>query len=67
MIKLAINGMTCEHCVKAVNEALAEVPGVEKVVDVDLERGEARVEGNVDTIQLIAAVEEEGYEAKVAQ
>ena len=66
MTKLNIQGMSCGHCVKAVNEALAEVPGVEKVVAVSLERGEAKVEGNADVGALIAAVEEEGYEAQAA-
>ncbi len=67
MIRLDITGMTCQHCVKAVNEALAGVPGVEKVVEVNLERGEATVEGHPDADHLIAAVAEEGYEAVVAQ
>lgn len=66
MIELKISGMTCGHCVKAVTEALAEVPGVEHVVEVSLERGVARVEGDADSGKLIAAVEEEGYEATVA-
>ena len=67
MIKLNITGMTCQHCVKAVNEALAGVPGVEKVVEVDLERGQATLEGRPDIDRLIAAVAEEGYEAVVAR
>lgn len=66
MIKLNITGMTCEHCVKAVTEALAGVPGVEKVVEVNLERGEATLEGHPDLDRLMAAVAEEGYEAAVA-
>ncbi len=66
MIKLNIAGMTCQHCVKAVREALGGVPGVERVVEVNLERGEATVEGQPDPKRLIEAVTEEGYEAKVA-
>ncbi len=66
MIKMKITGMTCQHCVKAVNEALAEVPGVEKVLDVNLERGEAAVEGTPETARLLAAIAEEGYEAEIA-
>jgi len=66
MIELSIQGMTCGHCVKAVTEALSEVPGVDRVVEVSLERGSAQVEGNADTSKLIAAIEEEGYEAAVA-
>ena len=65
MIELKITGMTCGHCVKAVTEALAEVPGVEKVVDVNLEQGTARIEGTADNRKLVEAVEEEGYEAAV--
>ncbi len=66
MIKLNVTGMTCGHCEKAVEKALGEVPGVEKVVKVSRESEEAVVEGNADTAALIAAIEEEGYEAKVA-
>jgi len=67
MIKLNITGMTCQHCVKSVREALADVPGVDRVVDVSLDKGEATVEGSPDTARLIEAVSEEGYAAKVAQ
>ena len=66
MTKLKIEGMSCQHCVKAVNEALTEVEGVDRVVRVDLDSGEAEVEGNADTAALIAAIEEEGYEARAA-
>jgi len=66
MTTLKIEGMSCQHCVKAVEQALAGVNGVERVVDVDLDAGEARVEGNADTASLIAAVEDEGYTASAA-
>ncbi|HGY09640.1 MAG TPA: copper chaperone [Oceanithermus profundus] len=64
MIKLKVEGMTCEHCVMAVKKALARVSGVEEVVEVSLERGEARVRGQADPAQLVAAIEEEGYRAQ---
>jgi len=64
--KLIIHGMSCGHCVDAVREALSKVRGVDKVVDVDLERAEAIVEGQTDTDQLVAAVAEAGYQGKVA-
>ena len=66
MIRLQIEGMSCGHCVSAVQEALAEVSGVERVTSVDLEAGEAAVEGRADTQALIAAVEEAGYTARAA-
>ncbi|MBH02632.1 MAG: heavy metal-binding protein [Xanthomonadales bacterium] len=66
MTKLKIDGMSCPHCVKAVDAALSDVPGVDRVVAVRLDEGEAEVEGSADTNALIAAVAEEGYEARVA-
>jgi copper chaperone len=65
-IELNVTGMTCDHCVHAVTTALEEVPGVTGAV-VSLERKAATVTGDgVDPARLIAAVEEEGYEAAVA-
>ncbi|WP_111747161.1 CopZ family metallochaperone [Salinisphaera orenii] len=66
MTKLKIEGMSCQHCVKAVDTALSDVPGVDRVVAVRLDEGEAEVEGTADTNALIAAVEEEGYKARIA-
>lgn len=66
MTTLAIEGMTCQHCVKAVIEELAKVPGVTKVVEVSLENKNAVIEGQADNAALIAAVAEAGYEAQVA-
>lgn len=66
MTKLSIQGMNCQHCVNAVNEALSEVKGVEQVVSVDLDAGTAEITGDADTAALIAAVEEEGYSASAA-
>ncbi|TNF71556.1 MAG: heavy metal-binding protein [Acidobacteria bacterium] len=62
MIKLKIEGMSCDHCVRAVTKALTEVPGVTRVVEVSLDRGEAIVEGEAAIEQLAAAVREEGYQ-----
>ena len=66
MIKLKIDGMSCDHCVRAVSKALDGVSGVSRVVEVSLDRGEAVLEGEVDPSLLIAAVEEEGYKAQVS-
>lgn len=67
MTKLKIDGMTCEHCVRAVSGALQEVPGVEAVVEVSLDRGEALIEGSAGTALLIEAVEAEGYRAEAVE
>jgi copper chaperone len=61
-----IKGMTCNHCVMAVTKALAKVPGVSKVERVDLQSGRAVIEGSPDEQAVIAAITDEGYEAKRA-
>ncbi|MEX2501445.1 MAG: cation transporter [Trueperaceae bacterium] len=61
MTRLAIEGMTCGHCKKAVEDALASVDGVTRV-QVDLDAGRADVEGG-DVEPLIKAVRDEGYAA----
>jgi len=66
MIELQIDGMTCGHCKAAVEKALTGVDGVERVVEVNLETGRATVDGTATAEALIAAIAEEGYEAKIA-
>jgi copper chaperone len=65
MIELEITGMTCGHCKAAVENALKSVAGVSDV-SVQLEAGKASVKGQTDVAALIAAVAEEGYQARVA-
>jgi copper ion binding protein len=67
-IELDVRGMTCGNCVRHVTEALRGLPGVD-AVDVELAAGKARVRhdpARVTTEQLIAAVEDAGYEASHA-
>ncbi len=64
-IQLTINGMTCMHCVAAVQKALGAVDGVDEVIQVTLEPGSATVTGSASTEALIAAVKQAGYEAAV--
>lgn len=61
---LKISGMTCGHCVAAVTKALQQVPGVEQA-EVSLDPQQAVVTGDAEPQALIAAVEQEGYEASV--
>jgi len=63
---LRIQGMTCDHCVKHVTQALQAVPGV-KQAKVSLEPALAQVEfdaGQASLSQLQEAVSEAGYEAE---
>ena len=43
MATIKIKGMSCNHCVMAVNKALNEIDGI-KDVKVDLQKGEATFE-----------------------
>ncbi len=62
--ELNIEGMTCEHCRKAVTGALERVSGVERA-EVDLSSHSASVEGAADVQLLLRAVEDEGYRASL--
>jgi copper chaperone len=64
LVRLKVEGMSCGHCVAAVERGLNGVSGVEKVT-VDLDSGVAVIEGVADAQALIDAIIEEGYEARI--
>jgi len=60
-VELAIEGMTCSHCVASVTRALRACPNVVSAA-VDLKRGRATVRGSgLDRAALRKAVEAAGY------
>ena len=63
MKTIKIKGMSCDHCVRAVTEALEGVGGVENV-SVSLEMGSATFDenGSVNMEAVRDAVEDAGYE-----
>jgi copper chaperone CopZ len=63
---LKIEGMTCDHCVRSVREALSSLPGVKKA-EVSLVQKQAVVqsEGPLDVPMALKAVEQEGYKAEI--
>lgn len=58
-----VDGMTCEHCVKAVSGA---VHGIDRAaqVQVDLAAGEVRVQTTHPVDQVLEAIINEGYKAE---
>jgi len=62
--KVTIEGMSCQHCVRHVKEALEELQGV-KSVKVGLENKTAEIEldSQIDDGAIKAAIEDAGYEA----
>jgi copper chaperone len=65
MTTIKILGMSCEHCVAAVEEALSRVDGVTDV-QVDLSSGLATFseEKPIDMEEVRKAVEEAGYKVE---
>ncbi len=65
-IHLTIEGMTCEHCVRAVKNRLAETPGVE-VERVEVGSAVIRLDPTATNIEAVEdAIADEGYTAYVA-
>ena len=65
-LKLEVSGMSCGHCVGAVREALAGVPGV-KVDDVRIGSASVTIDETKTTVgDLVDAVSDAGYEATEA-
>ncbi len=60
---VTVAGMTCGHCVNAVQGEIGKLPGVTGV-EVDLETGAVRITADPppDRAALSAAVDEAGYE-----
>ncbi|MBM7603035.1 copper chaperone [Metabacillus crassostreae] len=63
-VSLKVKGMSCDHCVKTIEENVGTLNGVDRLL-VDLEEEDVVIEYNADTIsldKLKEAIEEQGYE-----
>jgi copper chaperone CopZ len=64
-LTLHIEGMSCGHCLNAVNKALRSLDGVE-IESVQIGRAEVRYdESRLDPDRIAAAITAEGYRASV--
>jgi len=61
MATVKIKGMSCQHCVAAVTKALTAIPGISNV-QVDLQKGEARFEGNIKLEVIKTEIAKIGFE-----
>lgn len=57
-MKLNVEGMTCGHCQRAIERAVAALGGT---AGVDLAAGTVEVEGVTDAAAVRRAIEDEGY------
>jgi copper chaperone len=60
-----VPGMTCDHCKIAVTEEVTKVDGV-AAVSVDLGTKLVRIDGGADRADVVAAIDEAGYDAVAA-
>jgi copper chaperone CopZ len=60
--ELRIEGMSCQHCVKSVREALTRVPGVTQV-SVEIGHASVRTTDDVPRTALVAALAAVDYPA----
>ncbi len=60
-MKIKIEGMSCQHCVGHVTEALKNIPGLSDV-NVSLEEKCATVSGSADPEVIKAAIDDAGYD-----
>lgn len=59
--EIQVKGMTCQHCVKAVESALDDI-GIRAKADLASGKVELAAETTPDMEQVKAAIEEEGYQ-----
>jgi copper chaperone len=61
--KFLVPGVSCQHCVNAVNKEVSAISGVQKVA-VDLSTKIVTVEHDedVELVEIVAAIQEAGYD-----
>lgn len=62
-VSLKVEGMSCGHCVKAIENSVTAISGVDNV-QVHLDKGIVNVEFNKDVVeveQITNTIEEQGY------
>jgi len=65
-VSLEVSGMSCGHCVAAVEKALKSVHGVD-VTKVEVGKATVSLDPEIASVEeVLEAVEDAGYEAQVA-
>lgn len=62
-VTLKVEGMSCGHCVKSIENSVSAISGVDKV-EVQLDSGTVNVEFNKDVVvveQITSTIEDQGY------
>ena len=61
MTKIKVKGMSCQHCVASTRKALEAIPGISNI-QIDLAKGEAAFDGQVDIQTVQEAIARIGFE-----
>ena len=63
-LQVAVTGMTCDHCVRSVSEAVRSTPGASSAdVSVDLDTGLVTIRGaELDRDAVVDAIADAGYD-----
>lgn len=64
--EIKIDGMSCGHCVKAVETALGAMNSVSKA-DVEIGKAVITVSEDIDTASIEEAIDNEGYSVQAIQ
>jgi copper chaperone len=59
-MRIVVDGMTCDHCVRAITKAIHAIDANARV-DVDIKASTVTIDGDVDPALAKAAIESEGY------
>ncbi|MBT2689979.1 copper chaperone CopZ [Bacillus sp. ISL-47] len=65
-VTLKVSGMSCGHCVKAVEGSVGKLNGVEKV-SVDLDNGQVQVQYDSSSVSLESikeTIDDQGYDVE---
>jgi copper chaperone len=63
---LDVQKMTCNHCVRAVTNAVQALDPQARV-EVNLADGRVRIDGNIDAENAVNAIREQGYTVRVIE
>ena len=59
-MKMIVEGMTCDHCVRTITRAIHQLdPSAQ--VDIDLGMEEVNIAGSITVDAMVAAIQEAGY------
>ena len=68
VVKLKLNGLTCDSCIKSVTNILNSIDNVKNVIKVELKEAEVEVNDNSQESlnEIITEITDIGYEAQLA-